>query len=79
MKYLFSNSFFGEILNHILCNKKHFIVDINKKNMDENTFNSYFKKHDLFYDYDSVYDFEKKADILLTKKNMNSKFMERMI
>ena len=26
--------------------------------MDENTFNSYFKKHDLFYDYDSVYDFE---------------------
>ena len=69
----FSELLFGNIIKHIYCKNKHFIKNINKKNMDEKNFNSYFKKISLNTDFQSVYDFEKHYDDYFTESKYVNK------
>ena len=59
---IFAEIIYGKIITHISCNKKHFIKKINKINMEENTFNSYFDKDETKTDFQTVYDFESNYD-----------------
>ena len=59
--------FANMIIDHSDCKGNHFIKNIFKINMDENKFNSYFIKHEIFTDYSSVYDFEIHYDDYFTE------------
>ena len=61
------NLLFGDIFVHCNCKGNHLIKKIIKINMDEKQFNLYFKEHDIFFDYSSVYDFEIHYDDYFTE------------